>query len=280
MQKYLLCLLMVAGFAGCADSHEPTMLERIQDNAKAQGLIAPKSADYTKLLPPLSEDFLQQTAKRHNDPILYRKQLGITYYFDAQGKLADKPQTQGFYRKIMGMTNNGLIVAQDFYQDTKTPQSAVFTIKQGGNEKNFDSIETTGLMILFLPDGSLDKMLEFDNGKQIGYSTIFKDHSILLTTKVGESKFFLYHPHSQILLACLDSTKSNELTEVVLFRPDGSAIFKGNRDTKGELHDVITWDTQGKPTKSPEVLSEAEKLFKQSQDNIREAMKFVTVTPS
>lgn len=278
MKKYALCLIITVMMVGCSNNGE-TIAERIQKTVEAQNIAPPQQADFKKQLPDLSPEFLQQTAQHHNDPILYQKNLGKTYYYTVDGNLTDKPQPQGFYRQVMGMTNNGLTVVQDFYQNSKQPQTAVFTIKRGGDETSFDTKEANGRMIWFKPTDELSKLQEIANGQPVGYSILFKDKSILAMAAVGENKYCFFHPHSQTILAYIETLKQNpQMTDMTLFRADGSAIIKSQRDTQGQWHHVAAWDEKGKSVKPKKVATETDKLFEQAKADMKQLIQYAKVT--
>ena len=49
-----------------------------------------------------------------------------TFYYDADGKKSAQPAPGGYFRKVVGKTADGRIVAQDFYQDSGKPQTRMF----------------------------------------------------------------------------------------------------------------------------------------------------------
>ena len=273
MKTCWLYLIIALITVGCSKGEE-TILDRIQKSAEAQNITPPKPYEFTKLLPQLAPNFLQQTAQNHTDPVLYQKKMGNIYYFDMQGKLIDKPQKNGFYRQIMGVTDNGLTIAQDFYQDTQTPQTSVFEIKRNGDERNFDTTQNNGTIIYFLPNGELQQMVKLDNGKPIGYTLLFQDKSILMAASEDGAERLLFYPKSQNILAFLKlNLQKNGAEPIILFRQDGSAIVKGRLEA-GDWHDVSAWDKNGKSVQLKTVQKEANDTFHQVQATINQLKKF------
>ena len=60
-----------------------------------------------------------------------------TFYYDADGKKSAHPAPGGYFRKVVGKTADGRIVAQDFYQDSGKPQTRVFILRADAAADDF-----------------------------------------------------------------------------------------------------------------------------------------------
>ena len=60
-----------------------------------------------------------------------------TFYYDADGKKSAQPAPGGYFRKVVGKTADGRIVAQDFYQDSGKPQTRVFILRADAAADDF-----------------------------------------------------------------------------------------------------------------------------------------------
>ena len=60
-----------------------------------------------------------------------------TFYYDADGKKSAQPAPGGYFRKVVGKTADGRIVAQDFYQDSGKPQTALFILRADAAADDF-----------------------------------------------------------------------------------------------------------------------------------------------
>lgn len=90
-------------------------------------------------------------------------------FFDAQGRLVDKPVNNGFYRKVLGMTPHNHLVLQDFYQNSDKPYTLPFVAVSNPQLKIFRGAGIHDSRTVWLnTDGSIMRVSEFRNGKALG----------------------------------------------------------------------------------------------------------------
>ena len=60
-----------------------------------------------------------------------------TFYYDAHYQKVAQPAPGGYFRKVVGKTADGRIVAQDFYQDSGKPQTRMFILRADAAADDF-----------------------------------------------------------------------------------------------------------------------------------------------
>ena len=100
---------------------------------------------------------------------------GETYYFDADGKPADKAAAGGYYRKTLGKTADGRLVAQDYYQDSHSPQTAPFILVKDADPHDFDTTTADSKVVWYRKDGSISSVQTFAGGKAQSRMNIYLD---------------------------------------------------------------------------------------------------------
>lgn len=220
--------------------------EQLEQRLKAEGHIAPTFAELNLDLPTLPNELAGITAQTYVSPITYTAKAGKTYYYDKDGNLTDKSTSDGYYRKILGVTADGRTVVQDFYTN-HAPQVAPFILKQGVDETDFDSLVNDSDTIWFDEKGDIIEMMDtsywhttFANGKPSVYSQAITD----------TTTFVINYPDSQTVMAYLKITNTTpqEITHIYFYE-NGNAMFKVVKDDKDNVSEVLTWDETGKSVK-------------------------------
>jgi hypothetical protein len=65
------------------------------------------------------------------------------------------PVEDGYYRLLLGRNAEGLFLIQDFYQNSKQPQSSPLWVKDPMHVYSFDSEVVIGSGVLYYPDGKV-----------------------------------------------------------------------------------------------------------------------------
>ena len=110
----------------------------VRRNAQGVRVVAVSGIDVPlrvdNILPEAIRD-ADKAAKAEN--ITYIAGEAQTFYYDADGKKTAQPAPGGYFRKVVGKTADGRIVAQDFYQDSGKPQTALFILRADAAADDF-----------------------------------------------------------------------------------------------------------------------------------------------
>ncbi len=227
-------------------------------NDKRKQIPAPKVSDIPLEYPRDKIALSQQTAETFQTKIEFTPTDNAkTYYFDKDGNVTEKPSAGGFYRKILGTTDSGRVVGQDFYQDSKTPQTAPFVFIEGADLDNFSTNQNDGEVVWFGVDGAIKAASTLNNGKTVyGMQFCDKGH---ICSQWNDKLLVVYYDNSDKVLMYIQGRLKNELTTLTFFREDdSSAIYQLSLKDKSEL----AWDKSGKSIDPKTISSEVEALFK------------------
>lgn len=222
--------------------------EQLEQRLKAEGHIAPTIGELGLSLPALPNELVGMTAQAYKSPIQYTAQKSDkTYFYDKDGRLIDKPATDGYYRKILGVTADGRTVAQDFYT-SHAPQTAPFILKQGADESNFENHVIEGDIIWFDELGNIEQTFSHDSE----WISFFKEGQIIghiLETKPN-TVVVVNYPNSQNIMAYFKfvNTSPKEITRIYFYE-NGNVMLKVIGDDKGNVSEVLTWSEIGKSIK-------------------------------
>lgn len=221
--------------------------EQLEQRLKAEGHIAPTVAELGLNLSAPPVELVGQTATTYVSPIQYTAKAGKTYHYDKDGKLTDKPTSDGYYRNILGVTADGRTVAQDFYT-SHAPQTAPFILKQGADESNFENHVIEGDIIWFDELGNIEQTFSHDSE----WISFFKEGQIIgrtLETK-PDTIVVVNYPNSQKIMAYFKyvNTVPKEITHMYFYE-NGNAMLKVIKDDKDNVSEVLTWDEAGKSVK-------------------------------
>lgn len=106
--------------------------EQLEQRLKAEGHIAPTVAELGLNLSAPPVELVGQTATTYVSPIQYTAKAGKTYHYDKDGKLTDKPTSDGYYRKVLGVTADGRTVVQDFFCQSYPTNDPICSKTRGG----------------------------------------------------------------------------------------------------------------------------------------------------
>ena len=170
-----------------------------------------------------------------------------TFYFGKNYQLMSSPQNNGYYRKILGKNKNGQIVAQDYYQDTQTPQTAPFAFTASGNIRSFDSKgNIDSIIISFGKNGNLETATNYKNGVAISPAAIYQNNKLIAQSKADNPfSIAVYYEDGRTVAAIYDFLdKEMKTGRVVFFRNDGSPISVLNM-VDGSSIGAVLWDKNG-----------------------------------
>lgn len=242
--------------------------EQLEQRLKAEGHIAPTIGELGLSLPALPNELVGMTAQAYKSPIQYTAQKSDkTYFYDKDGRLIDKPATDGYYRKILGVTADGRTVVQDFYAN-HAPQITPFILKQGADEANFDSATIDGDAIWFDKNGSIEHAFSHDSQ----WITIFKENQIIGQVFNEEPMSIVtFYPNTQNIMSYNRFHANNPQEQTLIyFYKNGNVMIKV-QTYKDKDPDILAWDENGKsikPKKIQNTLNEMDRLFKQSLADI------------
>ena len=159
MSKIFTLIVLVFTLMSVTACKDP--LQTLSD-VLSQNDAQPRSDSLNLNLPNVPDGIIGQTTQSYQNPIRYTAKRGKTYHCDKDGNLINTVAPDGYYRQILGVMDDGRVVAQDFYQNTKMPQTAIFIIKQGGDETNFEFTEIGSDTIWFNRQGQVSKYAPAD----------------------------------------------------------------------------------------------------------------------
>ena len=100
---------------------------------------------------------------------------GQTWYFDANDAPVASASPGGYYRKALGKTADGRLVAQDYYQDSHSPQTAPFILVKDADPHDFDTTTADSKVVWYRKDGSISSVQTFAGGKAQSRMNIYLD---------------------------------------------------------------------------------------------------------
>lgn len=220
--------------------------EQLEQRLKAEGHIAPTVAEFNLNLPTLPNELVGKTATTYVSPIAYTAKASKIYHYDKDGKLTDKPTSDGYYRKILGVTADGRTIAQDFYIN-HAPQTAPFILKQGADESSFKNNVIENDIIWFDKNGNIEQTFSHDSE----WISFFKEGQIIGHALEAEPSIIVVnYPNSQNIMAYFKfvNTSPKEITRIYFYE-NGNVMLKVIGDDKGNVSEVLTWSEIGKSIK-------------------------------
>ena len=162
------------------DSRRKALLTRIANlefmgGAPAESAL-PKPAAQPALLPESVLD-AKQASKISID--YTAESDGKTWYFDRDGKPVTAASAGGYYRKSLGKTADGRLVAQDYYQDSNTPQTAPFILMKDADPHNFSNDTVDSKIVWYKEDGSVSSVVPMRGGKPQGRQNYYQNGRLI-----------------------------------------------------------------------------------------------------
>ncbi|MHA3049867.1 hypothetical protein [Acinetobacter sp. ANC 4639] len=147
-----------------------------------------------------------------------------------------KALTKGYYRVLLDKNAQGQYLVQDFYTQTRTPQSAPFWLSKPEDLHSFDLTSVTGELKLYYATGEVYFTTQYNQQQQlIGPSKLLNHQGQLL---------------SQEIIYADGSTQSD-----YWYHPNVPAL-KVKFDSDGQILQAQGWDTEGKAIAANECFAE------------------------
>ncbi|XXQ67444.1 hypothetical protein ACKLNO_07365 [Neisseriaceae bacterium B1] len=186
MKKILIATLTAAVLAACAsNTSAPTQAQSLNVTA---------------------DTALLQIEKRESRTIAY---------YTVDGQLAEAKQAGGFYRNLLGRTQEGYAVVQDFYQDSETKQTNAIIIRDEANLTNFDVAVTEGRTIWYTPAGAVKQFADVKNGSIVRYGQYLNGQLALDEETLTETKghrISAYYDNGKPMFVATQNSPAADLT--------------------------------------------------------------------
>lgn len=242
MKLYLMIGLMLLGLSACEKTNQAFDSAK-HFAGKFISLAAPKASEIALTLPSVSPNELNLTAQHYARAPAEQPLPVQTVYFDTNGKAASEPSMGGFYREIFGKTADGRWLVQDFFQDTKLPQTAVLILKNDADVNQFDTSMLDGRNIWFNASGSLHAVADYANGVRQGAQAFYQNKQ--LVGAVMDKKMLVFHENGKILAVLEHDEEDASVLKTTLFRQDGSALVQ-SRMRDEQVLSAAAWQPDGK----------------------------------
>lgn len=174
-----------------------------------------------------------------------------TVYFNSESQSVSAPAAGGYYREIIGKTEDGRTVAQDFYQDIGKPQTQPFILQKGADVNDFSSDTMDSKGVWFRPDGSLFQMQDFRAGKATGPAWYFENGQTIASVH-EEAAHIDFYQNGKLIATWL--TKDAH-TEMRYFHPNGQTGLQLSIQN-GEQQTPQAWDAAGQSVSPAKVRDE------------------------
>lgn len=209
--------------------------------------------------PPRAPAFIlpDSAAKLPSAPVYRPAKRNRESYFDAQGEPSAEAVGGGFFRRLLGKTEEGAAVVQDFYQDSQSPYTLPFVLNDAEDWHKFRADPQPAA--LFYPDGTLYMMSDSHNNNQRNETWFFRDKKPLAhirenpTHTAGQIRFF--NRQGQMIASADISPQQRNLS---LFYPHGMAMLHIQDTPDHSLRQA--WDNSGKPLLPIDISSEINRV--------------------
>lgn len=235
---------------------------------------APTTAEWKLIAADYPDELLNTTAANYRNTLSYIPADGETvYHFNKLGQYTSQSDKDGYFRRLLGHTDNGRAVVQDFYQSNKKIQTSAFILKADADPKNFSVEAADSLNIGFRRDGSLQSISRPRDGNNMPIIDNYgKNKQRIAQTQDGY--ILLLNPDQSIFAAVpVDDNPSDTMT---LYRNNGQAMLRFNLQNQ-EVSQIQVWDEQGKPVRYREhaeaMRPEWEAQMKRVQSHMAEIMQ-------
>lgn len=193
-------------------------------------------------------------------------------YFDKWRRPEVRPIPQGFYREIIGRTNDGRVVVQDFYQQNDTPLTSPYIAVKDAKLRIFgDTSVMDSRVAWYAPNGALTKMSVFQDGKEQGEFWLFQQNRlsayVLDSAENGDSgslKMQFFYPNGKLMA---ERNSQNGSSDILFYYETGAAMLS-IRDTP-QQSTRLAWDKQGKPTAPSDIQTDLLAVQKRIQTDLK-----------
>ncbi|MDO4436328.1 MAG: hypothetical protein Q4B71_07960 [Cardiobacteriaceae bacterium] len=256
-ELWLLLLSASLGFIVGLQSPENTKivsdLEQHEVVAEQSALMEPLHISALNIQPVMIDEWRNIDANTFTNDLSYTPaESKAIYYFDADGNTTESALAGGFYREILGVNAEGQTIAQDFYQDSQTPQTAPFILREG-YEKNFSTDGNDGRIIWYTPEGKVSMLRVFEQGEPKGWSWHKLEQG---EVRINEaSGIVVFYDTNGELLAHINS----QTGDYVGYYPHGQSMFVVLANDKTDKD--YAWNESGEPMPMVAVVDEMKNRY-------------------
>ena len=183
-----------------------------------------------------------------------------TFYYDADGKKSAQPAPGGYFRKVVGKTADGRIVAQDFYQDSGKPQTTLFIQRADAAADDFRTEMADSPVVSYGRDGAVYRVhypvradntthrtADYVEGRLLMQDALppgTHDPDDPLRELQGLAGYYrYYYPDGRLWSLKTDEKNGDGIRAA--YRADGSLLMA--RGTKADGYPKTWWSADGKP---------------------------------
>ena len=183
-----------------------------------------------------------------------------TFYYDADGKKSAQPAPGGYFRKVVGKTADGRIVAQDFYQDSGKPQTRMFILRADAAADDFRTEMADSPVATYGRDGAIIRVhypvradntthrtADYVEGRLLMQDALppgTHDPDDPLRELQGLAGYYrYYYPDGRLWSLKTDEKNGDGIRAT--YRADGSLLRA--RGTKADGYPKTWWSADGKP---------------------------------
>lgn len=281
-KKTALILFCTLALSGCRNADDAVAL--VKTLGKLVGLAAkdadkplhqqtaPKAADFPLHLPAGWQQIASLNSETYTSSIAFTPaKKKAVYYFGSDGKIASAPNTEGYYRELLGTTADGKRVVQDFYQSSQTPQTTPFVLENDANIESFDSDVNNGRIVWFTRGGDVAKIGDFKQGTSDDMILSLRRGKAVLAAKIADKGLtnYILDDNNQITAVV---SEQNHAIRAIVFYPNGSAMFQGEiaADTK-QLNATYCWNEAAQPIACDSIQDKLEAELQQTDSAIESA---------
>ncbi len=123
---------------------------------------------------------------------------GCVSYIDSSYYM--KPVEDGFYRVLLGRNAAGDFLVQDFYQETKTPQSSASWVKDPMKLFSFNGEDVEGPVTLYRKNGKVESTFTIEDGNYVKGEEFYpngKRGAAYTADDQGNLAYTLWYPSGQ-----------------------------------------------------------------------------------
>lgn len=279
-KKTALILFCMLALSGCRNADDAVALVKTLSKLVGSAAkdadkplhqqIAPKAADFPLRLPAGWQQIASLNSETYTSSIAFTPaKKKAVYYFGSDGKIASAPNTEGYYRELLGTTADGKRVVQDFYQSSQTPQTTPFVLENDANIESFDSDVNNGRIVWFTRGGDVAKIGDFKQGTSDDMILSLRRGKAVLATKIADKGLTNYILDDNNQITAVVSEQNNAIRAIV-FYPNGSAMFQGEiaADTK-QLNATYCWNEAAQPIACNRIQNEVEAGLQQADSLAR-----------
>lgn len=167
------------------------------------------------------------------------------FYFDKDSKNIDKKQKDGYFRKVLGETADGLIVVQDFYANGQAQIAPALT-KRGGDLRDFNADQSEGVVVWFDEQGKIEQAADFKFGKVQGYTAYYADSKLLGFMDIPHEsrlEWVVTYPNGKVAVWRKINTVTNEIESAAWYADGKPAVFGVSKD--GQYQVAVAWKKNG-----------------------------------